>query len=51
LATHTILQFSKKGTVTLPIEIHQKYGIDEGNAILLIGFGVDVRHILALKYR
>jgi bifunctional DNA-binding transcriptional regulator/antitoxin component of YhaV-PrlF toxin-antitoxin module len=35
----TIIQIRSKGTVTLPIELRRKYGIDEGDVITLIDLG------------
>jgi AbrB family looped-hinge helix DNA binding protein len=36
MAATTTLQIRSKGTVTLPIELRRKYGIDEGDVITLI---------------
>lgn len=35
----TTLQIRGKGTVTLPIELRRKYGLDEGDIITLIDLG------------
>ncbi len=35
----TIIQIRSKGTLTLPIELRRKYGIDEGDVITLIDLG------------
>jgi bifunctional DNA-binding transcriptional regulator/antitoxin component of YhaV-PrlF toxin-antitoxin module len=39
MTTTTTLQIRSKGTVTLPIELRRKYGIDEGDVITLIDLG------------
>ncbi len=39
MTTTTIIQIRSKGTVTLPIELRRKYGIDEGDVITLIDLG------------
>jgi bifunctional DNA-binding transcriptional regulator/antitoxin component of YhaV-PrlF toxin-antitoxin module len=39
MTTATIIQIRSKGTVTLPIELRRKYGIDEGDVITLIDLG------------
>lgn len=36
MTTTTTLQIRSKGTLTLPIELRRKYGIDEGDVITLI---------------
>lgn len=36
---NTTLQIRSKGTVTLPIELRRKYGIDEGDLVTLIDLG------------
>lgn len=35
----TTLQIRSKGTMTLPIELRRKYGIDEGDVISVIDLG------------
>ena len=35
----TTIQIRGKGTVTLPIELRRKYGLDEGDIITLIDLG------------
>ena len=35
----TTIQIRGKGTVTLPIELRRKYGLDEGDLITLIDLG------------
>lgn len=35
----TSIQIRGKGTVTLPIELRRKYGLDEGDVITLIDLG------------
>ena len=35
----TTLQIRGKGTVTLPVELRRKYGLDEGDIITLIDLG------------
>lgn len=39
MANSVIIQIRGKGTVTLPIELRRKYGIDEGDIITLIDLG------------
>ena len=39
MTTTTTLQIRSKGTVTLPIELRRKYGLDEGDVITLIDLG------------
>jgi AbrB family looped-hinge helix DNA binding protein len=39
MAISTTLQIRSKGTVTLPIELRRKYGLDEGDIITLIDLG------------
>jgi bifunctional DNA-binding transcriptional regulator/antitoxin component of YhaV-PrlF toxin-antitoxin module len=34
-----IIQIRSKGTVTLPIELRRKYGLDEGNILNMIDLG------------
>lgn len=35
----TTLQIRSKGTVTIPIELRRKYGLDEGDVVTLIDLG------------
>lgn len=35
----TTIQIRSKGTLTLPIELRRKYGLDEGDVITLIDMG------------
>lgn len=35
----TILQVRKKGSITLPVELRSKYGVDEGDIFTLIDLG------------
>ena len=39
MSISTTLQIRGKGTVTLPIELRRKYGLDEGDIITLIDLG------------
>jgi bifunctional DNA-binding transcriptional regulator/antitoxin component of YhaV-PrlF toxin-antitoxin module len=39
MAKSTIVQIRSKGTVTLPIELRRKYGLDEGNILKMIDLG------------
>lgn len=39
MAISTTIQIRGKGTVTLPIELRRKYGLDEGDIITLIDLG------------
>jgi bifunctional DNA-binding transcriptional regulator/antitoxin component of YhaV-PrlF toxin-antitoxin module len=39
MAVSTTIQIRSKGTVTLPIELRRKYGLDEGDLITLIDLG------------
>jgi bifunctional DNA-binding transcriptional regulator/antitoxin component of YhaV-PrlF toxin-antitoxin module len=39
MANSTIIQIRSKGTVTLPIELRRKYGLDEGNILNMIDLG------------
>ena len=39
MANSTIVQIRSKGTVTLPIELRRKYGLDEGNILKMIDLG------------
>lgn len=39
MTSTTLIQIRNKGTVTLPIELRRKYGIDEGDVITLIDLG------------
>ena len=39
MAATTTLQIRSKGTVTLPIDLRRKYGLDEGDIITLIDLG------------
>ena len=39
MSISTKIQIRGKGTVTLPIELRQKYGLDEGDIITLIDLG------------
>lgn len=39
MSTSTNIQIRGKGTVTLPIELRRKYGLDEGDIITLIDLG------------
>ena len=39
MAYTATLQIRSKGTVTLPIELRRKYGLDEGDVITLIDLG------------
>ena len=36
MTTATTLQIRSKGTLTLPVELRRKYGLDEGDVITLI---------------
>jgi AbrB family looped-hinge helix DNA binding protein len=35
----TIIQIRSKGTVTLPVELRRKYGLNEGDVLTLIDLG------------
>lgn len=37
--SQTTLQVRKKGSITLPIELRSKYGVDEGDIFTLIDLG------------
>ncbi len=39
MANSTTIQIRGKGTLTLPIEMRRKYGLDEGDIITLIELG------------
>ena len=39
MSSSTTIQIRGKGTVTLPIELRRKYGLDEGDIITLIDLG------------
>jgi len=39
MAASTILQIRGKGTLTLPVDLRRKYGLDEGAIITLIDLG------------
>lgn len=39
MSTTTTLQIRSKGTVTIPIELRRKYGLDEGEVVTLIDLG------------
>lgn len=39
MSISTTLQIRSKGTVTLPVELRRKYGLDEGDVITLIDLG------------
>ena len=39
MANSTIVQIRSKGTVTLPIKLRRKYGLDEGNILNMIDLG------------
>lgn len=39
MSPSTTLQIRSKGTVTLPVELRRKYGLDEGDVITLIDLG------------
>jgi bifunctional DNA-binding transcriptional regulator/antitoxin component of YhaV-PrlF toxin-antitoxin module len=39
MATSTILQMRSKGSLTVPIELRRKYGLDEGDLLTLIDLG------------
>ena len=39
MSLSTTIQIRGKGTVTLPIELRRKYGLDEGDIITLIDLG------------
>lgn len=39
MTNSTSIQIRSKGTVTLPIELRRKYGLDEGDIITLIDLG------------
>jgi bifunctional DNA-binding transcriptional regulator/antitoxin component of YhaV-PrlF toxin-antitoxin module len=39
MSASTNIQIRGKGTVTLPIELRRKYGLDEGDIITLIDLG------------
>lgn len=39
MSNSTIIQIRGKGTVTLPIELRRKYGLDEGYLLNLIDLG------------
>ena len=39
MATSTIIQIRSKGSLTLPIELRRKYGLDDGDAFTLIDLG------------
>lgn len=37
--TNATIQVRKKGSLTLPVDIRQKYGVDEGDIFTLIDMG------------
>jgi bifunctional DNA-binding transcriptional regulator/antitoxin component of YhaV-PrlF toxin-antitoxin module len=39
MAASTILQMRSKGSLTVPIELRRKYGLDEGDLLTLIDLG------------
>lgn len=39
MSTSTTIQIRGKGTLTLPIELRRKYGLEEGDVITLIDLG------------
>ena len=39
MTVSTTIQIRSKGSVTLPIELRRKYGLDEGDVITLIDLG------------
>ena len=39
MSSSTTIQIRGKGTVTLPIELRRKYGLDDGDIITLIDLG------------
>ena len=39
MTNSSIIQIRGKGTVTLPVELRRKYGLDEGNILNLIDLG------------
>ena len=39
MAVSTILQIRGKGTLTLPVDLRRKYGLNEGDIITLIDLG------------
>ena len=39
MSVSTTIQIRSKGTLTLPIELRRKYGLDEGDVITLIDMG------------
>jgi bifunctional DNA-binding transcriptional regulator/antitoxin component of YhaV-PrlF toxin-antitoxin module len=39
MSSSTTIQIRGKGTVTLPIDLRRKYGLDEGDIITLIDLG------------
>ena len=39
MTVSTNIQILRKGTVTLPIELRRKYGLDDGDVITLIDLG------------
>jgi bifunctional DNA-binding transcriptional regulator/antitoxin component of YhaV-PrlF toxin-antitoxin module len=39
MSISTTIQIRGKGTVTLPVELRRKYGLDEGDLITLIDLG------------
>lgn len=39
MTVSTNIQIRRKGTVTLPIELRRKYGLDDGDVITLIDLG------------
>ena len=39
MSISTTVQMRGKGTITIPVELRRKYGLDEGNIITLIDLG------------
>ena len=39
MTNSSIIQIRGKGTVTLPVELRRKYGLDEGNILNMIDLG------------
>lgn len=39
MSISTTIQMRGKGTITIPVELRRKYGLDEGNIITLIDLG------------
>lgn len=39
MTTTTTLQIRSKGTLTIPIELRRRYGLDEGDVVTLIDLG------------